>query len=131
MTQQFKIGIVGYGNLGRGVELAVAKNPDLDLVGVFSRRDPATVTPALPATEVFALDSLSEFAGKVDVLILCGGSKSDLPIQSPELAAKFNIVDSFDTHAKVPEHFDAVDSAAQAGQTTALISAGTAICSIS
>ncbi len=124
MTQQFKIGIVGYGNLGRGVELAVAKNPDLDLVGVFSRRDPATVTPALPATEVFALDSLSEFAGKVDVLILCGGSKSDLPIQSPELAAKFNIVDSFDTHAKVPEHFDAVDSAAQAGQTTALISAG-------
>lgn len=119
-----RIGIVGYGNLGRGVELGLFKNPDLELVGIFTRRDPKDLTPALEQTAVFPLADLDEYSDRIDVLILCGGSKSDLPAQSPELAAKFNIVDSFDTHAKVPEHFAAVDAAATSGSKTAIISAG-------
>lgn len=119
-----RIGIVGYGNLGRGVELGLLKNPDLELVGIFTRRDPKDLTPALEQTAVFPLADLDEYGDRIDVLILCGGSKSDLPAQSPELAAKFNIVDSFDTHAKVPEHFAAVDAAATSGSKTAIISAG-------
>lgn len=124
MTTQIRIGIVGYGNLGRGVESALAQNPDMSLVGVFTRRAPEDVATLNPETPVFAYDALSENQGQVDVLILCGGSKDDLPVQSPELAARFNIVDSFDTHARVPEHFAAVDAPARAAGTTALISAG-------
>ncbi len=119
-----RIGVVGYGNLGRGVEAAIGKNSDMVLTGIFTRRDPSQLKPLHAATPVHALDSLAARKGELDVLILCGGSKDDLPNQSPELAAHFNIVDSFDTHARIPEHFAAVDKAATAGQTTALISAG-------
>lgn len=119
-----RIGIIGYGNLGRGVEAAIAQNPDMVAAGVFSRRPPAQVKTLNAATPVFDMAALDAHQGKLDVLILCGGSKDDLPVQSPALAAKFNLVDSFDTHARIPEHFAAVDAAAQAGNTTALISAG-------
>lgn len=119
-----KVGIVGYGNLGRGAELAVTANDDMQLAGVFSRRDPASVTPQLDSTTVYSMDALDDFSGHIDVLILCGGSKDDLPRQSPELARRFCVVDSFDTHARIPGHFEAVDRAAREGRTTALISAG-------
>lgn len=122
MTTPIGIGIVGYGNLGRGVEKAIALSPDLQLVGVFSRRDPLEVkTAGAPA---YALADLDAHADEIDVLILCGGSRSDLPVQSPELATRFTIVDSFDTHPKVPEHFAAVDAAATAAGTIAIISTG-------
>lgn len=124
MTQRIRIGIVGYGNLGRGVETSIGLNPDLELVGVFSRRDPLSVQPVDPGTKVYAIDALDEFADRVDVLILCGGSRNDLPAQSPEFAAKFTIVDSFDNHAHVPQHFAAVDTAAKRGGTVAVISTG-------
>lgn len=119
-----RIGIVGYGNLGRGVEAAIAKNPDLQLMGVYTRREPGALQTLLAGTPVHAMEKLDSHHGQLDVLILCGGSKDDLPRQSPALAARFNLVDSFDTHARIPDHFAAVDAAAQAGQTTALISAG-------
>ena len=119
-----RIGVVGYGNLGRGVENAVAKNPDMVVAGIYTRRDPAQLKPLFAGTPVFSMADLESHADRVDVLVLCGGSKDDLPVQSPALAAKFCIVDSFDTHARVPEHFAAVDAAAQGGKTTALISAG-------
>lgn len=123
-TTPIRIGIVGHGNLGRGVELAVAKTDDLRTHAIFTRRDPASIRPAVAGTPVLGMDALADPHEKLDVLVLCGGSKNDLPTQSPELAARFNIVDSFDTHARVPEHFAAVDAAARAGGTTALISAG-------
>ncbi len=119
-----RIGIVGYGNLGRGVEAAVAKNPDMQVVGIYTRRDPAQLTPLFANTPVHAMGSLMSHKGQIDVLVLCGGSKDDLPKQAPELAAHFNLIDSFDTHARIPEHFANVDKAAQGGQCTALISAG-------
>ncbi|MCZ2104961.1 MAG: diaminopimelate dehydrogenase [Comamonadaceae bacterium] len=118
-----RIAIVGYGNLGRGVEAAIAKNPDTTLVGVYTRRDPASVRPASDAP-VRALSDLAGQRAAVDVLVLCGGSKDDLPVQTPQLARDFNVVDSFDTHARIPEHFAQVDAAARAGKTTALICAG-------
>lgn len=124
MTERIRVGIVGYGNLGRGVETSIGLNPDLELVGVFSRRDPVTVQTAAASTQVFAIAALADFTDKIDVLILCGGSKSDLPEQTPELAARFTVVDSFDTHAKVPEHFAAVDAAAASAGTVAVISTG-------
>lgn len=119
-----RIGIVGYGNLGRGVQRAIAQNPDMELVAVFSRRDPSRVTLVDDSAAVHPLDRVDEFAGKIDVLVLCGGSKSDLPEQGPALAAQFCTVDSFDTHARIPEYFEAVDAAAQKGGTVALISGG-------
>lgn len=119
-----RVGIVGYGNLGRGVEAAIAKNPDMQLAGIYTRRDPATLQSLYAGAPVFAMDDLLGHKGQIDVLVLCGGSKDDLPSQTPELAAHFNLVDSFDTHARIPEHFANVDKAARAGQTTALISAG-------
>lgn len=118
-----RIAIVGYGNLGRGVELAVRKNPDMLLAGVYTRRDPASVKPVSGAP-VHAVGELLAHKHEIDVLVLCGGSKDDLPVQTPEYARHFNVVDSFDTHARIPEHFAQVDAAARAGQTTALISAG-------
>lgn len=124
MTQPVRIGIIGYGNLGRGVEAAIALHDDLELAGVFSRRDPATVTPLFPATRVYELACLSDHSEEIDVLILCGGSRTDLPVQSPELATQFSIVDSFDTHAKIPEHFAAVDAAARSNGNVAIISTG-------
>ena len=121
MTDQIRIGIVGYGNLGRGVELALRQCPDMALAGVFTRRDPAflsILTPDVPVRPV------AELSDELDVLILCGGSAADLPIQSPQLARRYHIVDSFDTHARIPAHFAAVDAAARAGGKLALISAG-------
>ena len=124
MQNLIRIGIVGYGNLGRGVETSIQKNPDLQLVGIFTRRAPETVTPCFAATSVFHMDSLADFKDKIDVLILCGGSKDDLPQQTPQLASQFNTVDSFDTHARIPEFFDAVNAPALANKKTAMISIG-------
>ena len=118
-----RIGIYGYGNLGRGVELAVRANADMELVGVFTRRPPETVKTVTGAP-VFAAASLAEFVGKIDVLILCGGSATDLPKITPALAREFNVVDSFDTHASIPEHFSKTDAAATEGGHIALISTG-------
>lgn len=117
-----RVGIVGYGNLGRGVERALALSPDMHTVGVFSRRNRNEVETL--GAEAFPIADLDSLRDDIDVLILCGGSRSDLPEQSPEFAARFNIVDSYDTHAKIPEHFAAVDAAASEGGTTAVISAG-------
>lgn len=119
-----RIAIAGYGNLGRGVEAALAQSPDMELVGVFSRRKPATVETLYPGTEVHSLDTIGDFRDGIDVLILCGGSKSDLPEQGPALAGSFNTVDSFDTHAKIPEYFEAVDRSARGGGKTAIIAVG-------
>lgn len=124
MNSKIRIAIAGYGNLGRGVESALERSPDMELVGVFTRRDPATLEIQTKGVPVHAMDQISNFVDAVDVLILCGGSKSDLPEQGPEMAALFNTVDSFDTHAKVPEYFAAVDSAAQKGQRVAVIAVG-------
>ncbi len=118
-----KIGIYGYGNLGRGVESAVCHASDMDLVGIFTRRDPASLQ-AKSGAQVYADALLPEFADAVDVLVLCGGSATDLPHMTPELAKRFNVLDSFDTHAAIPEHFAAVDAAAAESGHIALISAG-------
>lgn len=119
-----KIGIYGYGNLGRGVEAAVALNDDTELVGVFTRRDPATVKIRTSGVGVYHTDELEKFKDKIDVLIICGGSATDLPEMTPALAKNFNVIDSFDTHAKIPEHFENVDDAAKIGDNIALISCG-------
>ncbi len=118
-----RIGIYGYGNLGRGVECAVMQNADAQLVGVFTRRDPKTVT-TLFNTPVYSADDILDFKQEIDVLIICGGSATDLPKMTPALACDFNVVDSFDTHAKIPEHFEIVNAAAFSNKTTALISCG-------
>ena len=117
-----RIGILGYGNLGRGAELAVGQNPDMALVGIFTRRDPATVTTE--GGKVYPIDSLLEKKNEIDVLILCGGSATDLPEQSPAWAKHFHIVDSFDNYSRIPEHFSACDAAAKETSHTALISTG-------
>lgn len=124
VSETISVGIAGYGNLGRGVEAAITKNPDMELAGVFTRRAPESVSAVLPETRVFAWNTLADHAEAIDVLILCGGSKADLPQQGPELAAQFNTVDSFDTHARIPEYFAAVDAPARAANKTALISTG-------
>lgn len=124
MSEHIRIGIAGYGNLGRGVEAAIGKNPDMTLTGVFTRRDPAQVTTLGADTVVRTMAELPSFHDEIDVLVLCGGSKDDLPVQGPELAAVFTTVDSFDTHARVPEYFAAMDAAATAAGTTAMISVG-------
>lgn len=124
MSESIRIGIAGYGNLGRGVELALAQNPDMELAGIFTRRDPASITPASPDSRVYAVDRIDDFRDRIDVLILCGGSRNDLPEQGPALAARFNTVDSFDTHARIPEYFASVDDAARAGGRVAIISVG-------
>ncbi|HLS73064.1 MAG TPA: diaminopimelate dehydrogenase [Actinomycetaceae bacterium] len=121
---QLRIGIAGYGNLGKGVASAVRQNPDMTLVGVFTRRDPDTIEPPTPDTPVLPWAELPDYREAIDVLILCGGSKDDLPQHGPELAAQFTTVDSFDTHARVPEYFAAVDAAARPAGTTAIISVG-------
>ena len=123
MSEKIRVAILGYGNLGRGVEAAMPYNPDMKLVGVFTRRPPETVK-TLTDVPVYHVDDLLAKKDAIDVLILCGGSATDLPVQSPEWARHFNIVDSFDNHSKIPEHYDAVDAAACAGSKTALISAG-------
>lgn len=124
MSSAIRVGIVGYGNLGRGVEHALAQNADMALAGIFTRRAPASIAPLREGTKVYGMDALDTQAGAIDVLILCGGSREDLPVQSPALAAHFDVVDSFDTHARIPEHFAAVDAAARGGGHTAVICAG-------
>ena len=119
-----KIGILGYGNLGRGVECAVKENPDTELVAVFTRRDPSSVKIQTPNVPVLKVSDAKDWVGKIDVMILCGGSATDLPTQTPEFAAMFNVIDSFDTHAKIPEHFAKVDAAAKASGHVAIISVG-------
>lgn len=119
-----KIAIAGHGNLGRGVEASIAKNPDMQLVGIYSRRPPADIQPLQPGTPVHGMEALPDHTDRIDVLILCGGSKEDLPAQGPAMAALFNTVDSFDTHARIPAYFAEVDAPAQAHRKTALISAG-------
>ena len=118
-----KIGIYGYGNLGRGVELAVRQNADMELAGVFTRRDPASVK-TITGVPVYAAADVSRFENEIDVMIICGGSASDLPEMTPALAKHFNVIDSFDTHARIPEHFANVDAAAAGSGHIALISAG-------
>lgn len=124
MADHIRIAIAGHGNLGRGVEAAITKNPDMTLVGIYTRRSPDAIKPLQPGTPVFGMDELAGHAQQIDVLILCGGSKEDLPQQGPQLAALFNTVDSFDTHARIPEYFAAVDAPALANRKTALISVG-------
>ena len=119
-----KIGIMGYGNLGRGIECAIKQNPDMELAAVFSRRDPSTVKILTGGVKVYSVDDAVKMKDEIDVLILCGGSATDLPVQTPEYAKYFNIVDSFDTHAKIPEHFANVDAAAKENGNIAVISCG-------
>ena len=119
-----RIGIFGYGNLGRGVESAIRQNKDMELRAVFTRRDPAKLKIATPGVPVYAAADAAAHAGEVDVLILCGGSATDLPVQTPAMAELFHVVDSFDTHAHIPEHFAAVDAAAKKSGHTAMISVG-------
>ncbi|MCK9535056.1 MAG: diaminopimelate dehydrogenase [Pseudomonas sp.] len=124
MSHRIRVAIAGYGNLGRGVELALKQNPDMSLVGVFSRRDPASVTLLDNDVPVYAMADIEQYQDDVDVMILCGGSKSDLPEQGPYLAQFFNTVDSFDTHAKVPEYYAALDQSARDAGRVALLSVG-------
>ena len=119
-----KIGILGYGNLGRGVECAIKQNGDMELVAVFTRRDPASVSILTKEAVVANVAHIAEWKDKIDVLILCGGSATDLPVQTPEYAKLFNVVDSFDTHAKIPQHFSNVDAAAKEGGKIGIISVG-------
>ena len=119
-----KIGIVGYGNLGRGVECAIRQNPDMELGAVFTRRSPEALKILTPDVPVVHMNDIYLWKGKLDVLILCGGSATDLPVQTTALAKDFNVIDSFDTHAKIPEHFPRVDAAAKEGGNIAFISMG-------
>jgi len=117
-----RVAIIGYGNLGRGVERSLKQNPDMELVGIFTRRAPEAV-PAEGAA-VYPMDELQKKKEEIDVCILCGGSATDLPEQTPEITKRFNTVDSFDTHAKIPEHFEKVNQAAKENQTVSVISTG-------
>ena len=119
-----RIGIYGYGNLGKGVECAIKQNEDLELVAVFTRRDPSTVSILTKEAKVINASEVSLWKDKIDVMILCGGSATDLPVQTPELAKMFNVVDSFDTHARIPEHFGNVDAACKANNKVGIISVG-------
>ena len=119
-----RIGILGYGNLGRGVECAIRQNPDMELVFVMTRRAPEKVEIQTKTAKIYHISELEARKDEVDVLILCGGSATDLPKQTPEAAAYYNVVDSFDTHAKIPEHFAAVDAAAKKSGKVAMISVG-------
>lgn len=119
-----RIGILGYGNLGKGVEYAIMQNSDTTLAAVFTRRDPAAVRPVTAGVPVYSANDILAHKGDIDVLILCGGSRSDLPVQTPEMAAAFNVVDSFDTHANIPTHFANVDKAARSGGKVGIISIG-------
>ncbi len=121
---KIRIGIYGYGNLGRGIENAVRQNSDMELVAVFTRRPPESVKIATEGAVVCHVDSVCDYVGKIDVMILCGGSATDLPEQTPALAEHFCVVDSFDTHARIPEHFANVDKVAKKHSHTAMISVG-------
>ena len=119
-----RIGIMGYGNLGKGIECAIKQNKDMELVAVFSRRDPSTVKILTEGVKVYHVDDAVKMKDEIDVMILCGGSATDLPVQTPEYAKYFNVVDSFDTHARIPEHFTNVDKSAKENGNVAVISCG-------
>lgn len=122
MANTIRVAINGYGNLGRGVEAAIKRNPDIELVGVFTRRDPASIST--DGSPVYALDELAGFAGKIDVVLCCGGSATDLAQQVPEVAELFNTVDTYDNHARIPEYFAAVDAVARRSGRLSMISSG-------
>ena len=124
MDHKIRIGIYGYGNLGRGAELAIRQNPDMELVAFFTRRDPSALKTLSPDVSVCKAEDVLNWADRIDVMILCGGSAKDLPVQSPELSKHFNIVDSFDNHGNIPQHFTACDKAATESGHVAVISAG-------
>ncbi len=119
-----KIGILGYGNLGKGVECAIKHNPDMELKAVFTRRDPSSLSILTEGAKVYSVEDAPAMKDEINVLIICGGSATDLPKQTPEMAKYFNVIDSFDTHAKIPEHFEAVDKAAKESGHIGLISVG-------
>ena len=119
-----RIGIMGYGNLGKGVEIAAKQASDMEVVAVFTRRDPSTVKILTEGVPVVHVDDVASWTDKIDVMILCGGSATDLPVMTPEYAKLFNVVDSFDTHARIPEHFANVDAAAKEGNKIGVISCG-------
>ena len=119
-----RIGIVGYGNIGRGVELSIERNDDMELVAVVTRRDPESVKVLTEGVKKVHMDDILSLKGEVDVMILCGGSATDLPVMGPEIAKHFNTIDSFDTHAKIPEYFANVDAAAKDGKNVGIISVG-------
>ena len=119
-----RVGIFGYGNLGRGVESAIRQNKDMELVAVFTRRSPESVQIRTQGVAVCHADELLSYKDKIDVMILCGGSATDLPVQTPALAKHFNVIDSFDTHARIPEHFANVDASAKESGKVAIISVG-------
>lgn len=121
MNNKIKIGIVGYGNLGRGVELAIAQSPDMELKAIFTRRDPATITST---TKAYTIDDAEKFTNEIDVMILCGGSATDLPEQGPQFVKMFHTVDSFDRHARIPEYYDSINEAAVASGKIGVISTG-------
>ena len=122
--EKIRIGIVGYGNIGRGVELAVARNEDMELKAVFTRRDPSSVKIHTEGAAVKHMDDMLSMKDEIDVMMLCGGSATDLPVMGPQIAADFNTIDSFDTHARIPEYFENVDKAAKAGKKIGIISVG-------
>lgn len=124
MSQTIRIGICGYGNLGRGVERSIKQQTDMSLVAIFSRRGPTGVKPLDPSTKVEYLDQMVNYQAEIDVMILCGGSATDLPEQTPMVAEYFNTIDSFDTHARIPAHFSAVDKVAQQHEHISIISVG-------
>jgi diaminopimelate dehydrogenase len=121
LSEKIKIGLVGYGNLGKGVELALPLFPDVEVVAVFTRRDPATLVTTIPA---YAIDTILDFKDKIDVLLLCGGSATDLPVQGPAYAEHFNTIDSYDNHNEIPKYFAAVDAAAKTNNHVSVISVG-------
>lgn len=118
MEQKIRVGIVGYGNLGKGVELALKQNPDFELAAIFTRRTPA------PDFGLTSIEKILDYKGKIDLMFMCGGSATDLPVQVPEIAAHFNTIDSFDTHAKIPEYFEKVNAVAKKAGTLSMISSG-------
>ena len=125
-----RIGISGYGNLGRGVECAIRQNPDMELAAVFTRRDPESVSILTEGVPVVKITEVQEWTDKIDVMILCGGSATDLPEQTPYLASMFNVIDSFDTHARIPEHYANVDEAGKkSGRSVSFLWAGIRECS--
>ena len=119
-----RIGIIGYGNLARGVESEISRCPDMELKGIFTRRDPASLKIRTAGVPVYSVNDLKDKTADFDVMINCGGSATDLPVTTPEYAALYNVIDSFDTHAKIPEHFKAVDEASKSANKVSLISAG-------
>ena len=123
-TMSIRIGIIGYGNLGKGVESAIRQNPDMELVCVFTRRSPETVKILTETAKVVNISEIENYKDKIDVAIICGGSATDLPVQTPKYSAMFNCIDSFDTHARIPEHFENVDSVCKANNTVSIISIG-------